>query len=83
MTKAITPDQDAVTKSLADEYAPVTPEAVECLRCGGPVEANGLGLKVFKHSEELGAICHDCTWDGNGHAILNEDELEGWLHSIG
>jgi hypothetical protein len=37
---------------------------------------------VFKESSELGSVCHDCTWDANGHAILTEDELEGWLHSV-
>jgi hypothetical protein len=79
MTKAITPDTDAAAKLSADHDAPLP---ADCLRCGGPIEADGVGLKVFKESVELGTVCHDCTWDGNGHAVLSEDELEGWLHSV-
>jgi hypothetical protein len=79
MTKATTPDTKAVAKRLADQDAPLS---ADCLRCGGPIGAEGIGLKVFKQSRELGSVCHDCTWDGNGHAILTEDDLEGWLHSV-
>jgi hypothetical protein len=73
------------TTSDADEAAGPSGAAlpVHCLRCGGAVEGEGLGLRVFRHSKEVGSVCHDCAWDGNGHAILNEDELEGWLHSVG
>jgi hypothetical protein len=78
MAKAVNRDtrEDA---QLDDEQAPLP---VGCLRCGGLIEEGHLGLKVFRHSRELGSVCHDCAWDGNGHAILNEDELEGWLHSV-
>jgi hypothetical protein len=79
MTKEITPTTEAVIKTSADQYAPLP---IDCLRCGGPVEGEGLGLKMFKHSRELGSVCHACTWDGNGHEIRTTDELEGWLHSI-
>jgi predicted N-acetyltransferase YhbS len=80
MTNESKPKTKAVAKISADTYAPL-PE--DCLRCGGPIGAEGLGLKVFKESKELGSVCHDCTWDGNGHAILTEDELEGWLRAVG
>jgi hypothetical protein len=74
-----TADTATGADATPDEHAPLS---VDCLRCGGSIDEDGPGLKVFKHSKELGSVCHDCAWDGNGHAILNEDELEGWLHSV-
>jgi hypothetical protein len=82
--ESMTNEPEANTGAVTDQYTPI-PEG--CLRCGGPIPAGHLGLKVFKHSRELGSICHACTWDGHSDsdsdALLPLDELEGWLHSIG